>query len=271
MWLQDFGDTFDSFVRNFERSFGSTLRTLKLIKESSVNKGNHHHCQLNLEGSTSDMSYNRGDCMSSPSIHNCHLGVVSHTSTAQDPLNHSEAIEPDEVTDPINLDLDLHRQTNQVICASSNPLGSATNQSMLCTIEKSVMEQTRSNNLKSLELGLTMRKLKLKETQLSLNFDSNNLERSKLAMGMSKASFKAEKFKSQLEDVRFSELLRNCIDCLVAGLFLMVSSLSYGTYVFSYKRITEATASCTPPPKASTFSPSFPASSIVLIPPLNFS
>ncbi|KAF3440450.1 hypothetical protein FNV43_RR18734 [Rhamnella rubrinervis] len=253
----DFGDTFDSFVKNFEKSFGSTLRTLKLIKESSVNKENHHRGQPNLEGFTSDVSYNKADCIcrrgctSSPDSDNHHSEAVFHTNVAQDGLNHSEAIELNEVTDSINLDLALHGQTNQVICFSPNPFRSTTNQSMLSTIEKSVIEQARSNDLKSVELGLTMRRLKMKETQLALNFDSNHLERSKLAMNISKASFKAEKFKSQLEDDRYCELLRKFIDCLVAGLFLMVSSLLYGTYVFSYKRIIEATASCTPSPKES--------------------
>lgn len=158
-----------------------------------------------------------------------------------------------ELTDSVDLDLDLHRQRNQMICVSASPIGSLTNQSMLSTIEKSVMEKTRSNDLKSLELGLTMKRLKLKETQLALNFESNNLERSKLSVGMSKASFKAEKFKTQLEDVRHAELLKKCIDCLVAGLLLMAGSLLYGTYVYSYRKITEATASCIPSPKAITF------------------
>ncbi|KAK8716265.1 hypothetical protein V6N13_043581 [Hibiscus sabdariffa] len=117
---------------------------------------------------------------------------------------------------------------------------------MLSTIEKSVIEQVHSNDLKTLELSLAMRKLKLKEEQLALNFVSNHLERSKLAMGISKASFKAEKFKNQLEDTRHAELLIMCIDFLVAGLFIMSFLLIYGAYVFSYKRITDATSSCNP-------------------------
>ncbi|KAJ9171100.1 hypothetical protein P3X46_019148 [Hevea brasiliensis] len=108
------------------------------------------------------------------------------------------------------------------------------------------MEKACSNDLKTVEIGLTMKKLKLKEAQLALSFDSNHLERSKLAMGRSKASFKAEKFKNQVEDTKHAELLKNCIDCLVAGLFIMSASLLYGAYVFSYQRITDATASCNP-------------------------
>ncbi|KAH7520693.1 hypothetical protein FEM48_Zijuj08G0172300 [Ziziphus jujuba var. spinosa] len=252
----DFGDTFDSFVRNFEKSFGSTLRTLKLINESSVNKGRNHWSQLNLEGSTSDVYHNKGDhicregCTSSHNIGICRSEAVIQTNGVQNQLNHSEAIEQNELTDSVDLDLDQHRQTNQMICVSPSPLGSIINQSMRGTIEKSVMEQTRSNDLKSFELGLTMRKLKLKETELALNFESNNLERSKLSMGMSKASFKAEKFKTQLEDLRHAELLKKCIDCLVAGLLLMAASLLYATYIYSYRKIAEATSSCIPSPKA---------------------
>ena len=70
-------------------------------------------------------------------------------------------------------------------------------------------------------------------------------------MGISKASFKAEKFKNQVEDTRHSELLKKCIDCLVAGLLIMSVALSYGAYVYSYHRISEATAICTPSTQAS--------------------
>lgn len=91
-----------------------------------------------------------------------------------------------------------------------------------------------------------MKKLKVRETQLALNSDLNHLRRSKLAMGMSKASFEVEKFKNQLEDLRHGELNKKCIDCLIAGLLVMCSSLLYGAYVFSYERIAESTASCRP-------------------------
>ncbi|TKY73911.1 CPR-5 protein [Spatholobus suberectus] len=117
---------------------------------------------------------------------------------------------------------------------------------MVSIFEKSMVEQCRSNDLKTLELGLKMKELKLKEDELALNLDSNNLNRSKLAMGESKASFKAEKFKTQLEDTVHDELKKKCIDCLITGLLIMSSSLLYGAYVYSYERITEATESCTP-------------------------
>ncbi|KAL5556468.1 hypothetical protein UlMin_038704 [Ulmus minor] len=252
----DFGNTFDSFVRNFEKSFRSTFKTLKLIKESSMRKGKYHISHLNI-GPSSDAARDVGDlgckrdCASSSNIEGRHSEELSCTHTVVDQLNCSPATEQNEATDCINMDLALHGQANQLTCVSSTPFGS-TNQSMLSTVERSIIEQTRSNDLKTVELSLAMKKIRLKETELSLNFEANQLVRSKLDMGKSKASFKVEKFKTELEDVRHAELLRKCIDCLVAGLIIMVASLSYSAYVYSYKRITEATASCSPSSKAST-------------------
>ncbi|KAJ6849557.1 protein CPR-5 [Iris pallida] len=113
------------------------------------------------------------------------------------------------------------------------------------------MEQTRSNDLKAFEIGLISRKLKLKESQLALNSYSHMLEKIKITMGISKATFKEEKLRNQMLDTRHAELLRRCIDLLVGGLFIMSGFLSYGAYVFSYERITEATTSCSAIPKES--------------------
>lgn len=254
MWQQVFGDKFDCFMRNFEKSFGSTLRTLRLINESRVKKGGPHFSNLNVEGSTSDGTLNKGGCTSNSGIEDFQSERVSQTFETQDRLKAIEEVRENMLTDSSNHELVLHGQINQVACVYPSTYGPAIGQSMLSTIEKSVVEQSRSNDLKTLELSLTMERLKLKETQLALNHDSNHLERSKLAMGISKASFRAEKFKNQLEDTRHTELLRKCIDCLVAGLLIMSVSLLYGAYVFSYKRISEATESCTPSPMASTIS-----------------
>lgn len=252
----DFGDAFDSFVRNFEKSFRSTFRTLKLIQESSINKGKSHLHQLNAEQSTSGMAHDPGDCVfggntSSSGIEVCHSEELIYTNATEDLLSRSAAVEHKELTDSIGMELALHGQTNELSLVSRSPFESVNNRSTLSTMEKSMIEQTRSNDLKTLELSLTMKKLKLKETQLALNFESNDLERSKLAMGVSMASFKAEKFKTQLQDVRHAELLKRCIDCLVAGLFVMAASLFYGAYIFSYQKITEATTSCKPSSKES--------------------
>lgn len=146
-------------------------------------------------------------------------------------------------------ELVLHdkRSEQQLACSSPSNSASSMNQfSMLSTIEKSVMEQTRSNDLKTFEIGLIMKKMQLKERQLELSSNANFLERWKLSMGISKASFKAEKFKTELHDMRQVELLRRCLDFLVGGLVIMLFSLAYGTYVFSHQRLVEATEACSP-------------------------
>ncbi|XVE83231.1 hypothetical protein DITRI_Ditri16bG0071000 [Diplodiscus trichospermus] len=241
-----FGDKFDCFVRNFEKSFGSTLRTLRLINESSKHKEKYLSNHNNVESSTSDDTLCRNRCYrSSFDIKDSHSEVDLPSIATQDLLNTHEEVQENIQTDFLNRELAIHGQVNQLACVNPSQ-GSVVNQSVLSTIEKSVIEQVRSNDLKTLELGLTMRKLKLKEEQLALNSDLNHLERSKLAMGISKVSFKAEKFKNQLEDTRYAELLKKCIDCLVAGLLIMSFFLIYGAYVYSYKRITDATSSCSP-------------------------
>lgn len=151
-----------------------------------------------------------------------------------------------EMEEKVNLtsqQLVLHdkRVEQQLACASpSNQF------SMLSTIEKSVMEQTRSNDLKTFEISLIMKKMQLKERELELHSNANILERWKLSMGISKASFKAEKFKTQLQDSGQVELLKKCLDFLVGGIIIMLSSLAYGTYVYSHRRIVEATKACSP-------------------------
>ncbi|KAK8977956.1 hypothetical protein V6N11_059584 [Hibiscus sabdariffa] len=240
-----FGDKFDCFVRNFEKSFGSTLRTLRLINESSKHKekylsndSNPH----NVESSTSDETTSRRMCYrNSNDTKDSYSDVDLPSVSTRNQLNIHEDVHENIQSGSLNRELAIPGHVNQLVCV--NPK-TDTDLSVISTIEKSVVEQVRSNDLKTLELSLTMRKLKLKEEQLALNSDLNYLERSKLAMGISKASFKAEKFKSQLEDTRHGELLKKCIDFLVAGLLIMSFLLIYGAYVYSYKRITDATSSC---------------------------
>ncbi|KAL1107495.1 hypothetical protein V6Z11_D03G048800 [Gossypium hirsutum] len=233
-----FGDKFDCFARNFEKSFGSTLRTLRLINDSSKHKEKHPSNPNNVE-SSSDETRSRN----SFDIKDSYSDVDRPSVSTQNQLNIHEEVQENIQTGSLNRELVIHGQVNQLACFNPRT-GSVADQSVRSTIEKSVIEQVRSNDLKTLELSLTMRKLKLKEEQLALNFDSNHLERSKLAMGISKASFKAEKFKNELKDTGQAELLKKCIDCLVAGLLIMSFLLMYGAYVYSYKRITDATSSC---------------------------
>ncbi|KAL6338724.1 hypothetical protein AAG906_023873 [Vitis piasezkii] len=219
-----FGDKFDCFVRNFEKSFGSTLRTLRLINESPLNKVGGHLSHFNMQNSGSDLNLpvplNRGDTISSSSISDHHSSMDLHPVATLECLNTLEERQESIQTDSANRELTVHGQiSQQLACVSSSSLGSVMNQST----------QARSNDLKALELSLSMKKMKLKETQLALNSDSYLLERMKFSM----------------EDTKHAELLRKCIDCLVAGLLIMSGSLVYGAYIYSYKRITEATETCT--------------------------
>lgn len=215
-----------------------------MIHESSNNERGHH--SSSLETSTFESTSDGNGCKSISDANGCYSEMEYEAVTSQGvSTRHKEVQEMSSMNNCLNKELVLHGQNNQLVC-SSNASGSTTNPSMLSTMERSLSEQIRANDLKSIELGITIKKLKLKETQLALGHDQNNLQRSKLAMGISKASFQAEKFKTQLEDTRHSELLRKCIDCLVAGIVTMSVSLIYAAYIYSYKKITDATAACTP-------------------------
>ncbi|GAU19727.1 hypothetical protein TSUD_78530 [Trifolium subterraneum] len=240
-----YGDKLDDMARNFEQSFASTLSTLRLIYESSrSNEGNNLNTRK--EFPTCKLTHDKSDCSSDFVIDGGNSKRVLHEKI-QDQSNNCKEVKENFHVDSISHGVTSHRQSNQLVCFPPISSGSGiNNNSMISVSEKSVMEESRSNDLKTLELALAMKKLKLKETQLVLNSDLNHLERSKLAMGMSKASFKVEKFKNQLEDTRHGELIKNCVDCLIAGLLIMSSSLLYGAYVYSYERIAESTASCTP-------------------------
>ncbi|KAF8405944.1 hypothetical protein HHK36_008022 [Tetracentron sinense] len=244
-----FGDRFDCFTRSFEKSFRSTLRTLRLLNEASMSMGDllsNSSIENHSSEVASPTSLNKKECPSSNSgINDCHSEAILPSGN-QEPFRTVEETPENMKMDPMNLELTLHGQINQqMACVFPRRLGSGINPSMmLSTFEKSVMEQARSNDLKTFEIGLVMKRLQLKESQLALNSDSNLLERVKISMGISKASFRNEKFKNQLEDTRHAELLTKCVDCLVAGLLIMSASLVYGAYIYSYQRITEATASC---------------------------
>jgi hypothetical protein len=229
-------------TRNFEQSFDSTLSTLRLIYESSASNEGNKLNNMRLEIPSS--KFIRGDCSRDIAIEDDQPGLLSHA--------HAEIVDQsisrEEVGDNFHMesvtrDIALRGQSNQMVCFAPHSSGALANNPVF---EKSIMEQCRSNDLKTVELGLTMKKMKLKETELALRYDLNDLQRSKLAVDISKTSFKAEKFKTQLEDTRYGELNKKCIDCLIAGLFIMSSSLFYGAYVYNFERINEAAGSCTP-------------------------
>ncbi|KAG7026808.1 Protein CPR-5, partial [Cucurbita argyrosperma subsp. argyrosperma] len=251
-----FGDKLDWFLKKFERSFESTLRTLRSISELSARTGVCFSSKRKEEKIEVDSTLDRKrDVTRSSRLEECRPEECSRTIAPIDQLSSVEVIK-ESISDSLTHELALCKLKSDVTSVAPRAVGSHHNEIALGTFEKSVVEQARSNDLKTVELGLAMRKLRLKETQIALNCDLNNLERSKLAMGISKACFKEEKFKNQLEDTRHSELLRKCIDCLVAGLLIMSMAISYGAYVFSYQKISEATAICTPSTKAS-LAPSF--------------
>lgn len=243
---QVFGNKFSGFANNFEMSFVSTLRTLRLINDSSSQRstgsssGNALRTPSLINESSSQTAMGasplgQGYCMGGSCIIN----------DCEETLQDIEDIQDNLPTDSLNhQEISPCAPINQLACISQSKSGPIIHQSMYNTFEKSVIEQTRSNDLRTLELSLSMKKMKLKEAELALSYDANHLERSKLAMGISKASFKAEKFKTQVKDLGHAELLKRCLDCLVAGLLIMSISLAYGAFVFSYRRISEATASC---------------------------
>ncbi|XP_021736627.1 protein CPR-5-like isoform X1 [Chenopodium quinoa] len=242
-----FGDKFDAFARNFEKSFGSTLSTLRLIKNSSVDvredqvRNDVGDC---ISGETQSISVNNGDRSAKrfDIADGCTI-PVNHSTGAQGRMKTVEEEEDIQSADSRNQDLPLQGHISSQIVIS-NMRNHLSNHSVLSTVEKSVIEQTRANDLKSVEIGLIMRKLQLKETQLALNSDLNSLERCKLSLGISRTSFKAEKFKNQLEETRHSELLKTCVDFLVADLLIMSGCLGYGVYAFSYDNLRQLSRSC---------------------------
>ncbi|ONK78443.1 uncharacterized protein A4U43_C02F18840 [Asparagus officinalis] len=251
-----YGNRFDCFLMNFEKSFTSTLGTLRLINEASVavagRRKRSYQVPLDKHG-------NR--LVEAPSIvgegnNNCNSFLDS--SSCQDAQGNCESpcdVEKFEdipqITTMTN-QIVLHGQVNHELACASHRFGHASfNQSILNTFEKSVVEQTRSNDLKTYEIGLIRRKIQLKESQLAVSSHANVLEKIKISMGISKASFKGEKLRNQMLDTRHADLLRRCIDLMVAGLIIMSCCLGYGTYIYSYQRITEVTSSCSVIPEES--------------------
>ncbi|KAM0006052.1 hypothetical protein Hdeb2414_s0013g00419631 [Helianthus debilis subsp. tardiflorus] len=231
-----FGDKFDSFVSNFERSFQSTLMTLKVINESS---GDRERSYLHGESSSNDFHFNMKENTSTSNLQEqATVGSDEENNVHRYPIYNELAVIDDSISG---------QNSQQLACVPPNRLHSGVSYSQssaLTTFERSVSEQARSNDLKALEISLSIKKMRLKEAQLAVDCDSNVLERFKLSMGISKANFRAEKFKTELQDSRHAQLLKRCVDCLVAGLVIMVACLAYGTYVHSYQRLVEANESC---------------------------
>ncbi|XP_066307831.1 protein CPR-5-like isoform X2 [Miscanthus floridulus] len=160
---------------------------------------------------------------------------------------------PQNPTQEIKQDLSNSVESQLVLCAGgSQQLTRRTHsisspeadQRILNAFERSLKEQTRSNELKEFEISLSMRKLQLKQSQLELNSYSHMLDKIKLSLGFQKASFQTEKFKTQMQDTRHAQIMRTLIDFLVSAVIIMSVCFGYGTYTYSYQRITDITAAC---------------------------
>ncbi|KAJ0242081.1 Protein CPR-5 [Hirschfeldia incana] len=227
-----YGDKLGSFATNFEKSFNSTLKILKLINESTSSPhqldNNNNVASCDLDRSTtdgcSDSELSAKETSSTTSAYEAIQGVTTTTTTSS--------------MNEIVLHEEPQRQLSTVSRSSSAM--------PLTTFEKALEEQSRANDLKSMEIGLTMRKLRLKETELALSYESNNLGKSKLEMNVSKAAFRAEKFKTEQEDTRKAETVHKIMDWLVLSVFTMLATMLYGAYNFSQQRIMEATSICEP-------------------------
>ncbi|KAJ1286822.1 hypothetical protein BS78_03G381700 [Paspalum vaginatum] len=217
-----YGNKFDSFMRNFEKSFSSTLTTLHLVNEMPV--------------------YGQTPIPPCSSKHEDSLSA-SKLSTSG-PQNPTQEIKQD-LLNSAESQLVLYAGGSQQLTRRTHGLSSTeADKRILDTFERSLKEQTRSNELKEFEIGLSMRKLQLKQSQLELNSYSHMLEKIKLSLGFQKASFQGEKFKTQMQDTRHAQILRTLIDFLVTAVIIMSVCFGYGTYIYSYQRITDITAAC---------------------------
>eukprot|EP01018_Ginkgo_biloba_P038941 Gb_37503 [translate_table: standard] len=127
----------------------------------------------------------------------------------------------------------LHVQFQHQLTHDVGP-GPQWQQSICNAFERSVMEQERCNDLRAVDIGLTMKRLQLKEAQMCVESLSNDLRRQKISLNQSKASFKESKLTDQKLNRAYIELSRTCADELVAGLVLMFLALAYGGWKYSF-------------------------------------
>ncbi|KAG8072571.1 hypothetical protein GUJ93_ZPchr0006g42484 [Zizania palustris] len=190
-----YGDKFNFFIKNFEKSFVSTLRTLCLINETPVY--NQDTPQCSHKDGTSDAEIKLSGANSESLVHD----IQENTSFSF-----------------MDNQIILHAGVNQqLVHLPRNKSSPEFDRHILNVFERSLNEQTRSNELKELEIGLNMRKLQLKQSQIALSSYSHMLEKIKITMGFQKASFREDKFRTQMEDTRHAELLKRLIDMLLTA------------------------------------------------------
>ncbi|KAL0718458.1 hypothetical protein Bca4012_067780 [Brassica carinata] len=204
-----YGNKLGSFATNFEKSFNSTLRILKMINESAFQHQLDNN--NNVDRSTID------GCSDSE------LSVKENSS----PTSAHEIV--------------LHEETRQLSCVQRIPAMSLTPFERL-----SIQEKALANDLKREENGLKKTELGLKEMEIALLYDSNILGKSKLEMNVSKRAFDEERFRTEQEEARKTDMITKIMDWLVVSVFNMLASMLYGAYVFSQQRIMEATSICQP-------------------------
>lgn len=220
-----YGNKLGSFATNFEQTFSSTLKILKLTNECANphQSNNNDGGSCNLDRSTidgcSDTELFERETSSATSAYE----VMQGSATATSLMN----------------ELALFEETLQLSCVPPRSSAMA-----LTTDERFLKEQTRANDLKTVEIGLQIRELRCKETALGLKFESNNLGKAALELDVSKAAFRAEKFKTELEDTRKEEMVTRIMDWLLVSVFSMLASMVLGVYNFSIKRIEDATSVC---------------------------
>ncbi|CAD6224407.1 unnamed protein product [Miscanthus lutarioriparius] len=228
-----YGDRFQSFMSNFEKAFGSTLRTIHLINETPVYEQDMAQCSYKDGNSVPEIKLGGADSL--PEIK---LGGADSPSQIRD-------VQTDMPSSSMNNQIVLHAGINhQLVHLTRSRSNPEIDQHILSVFERSLNEQARSNELKELEIGLAMRKLQLSRSQLALSSDSHMLEKIKVRMGFQKASFKEKKFKTEMEDTKHAELFRKLIDMLLTAVVLMSVCFGYGTYIYSYQQITAATSAC---------------------------
>ncbi|XP_037452340.1 protein CPR-5-like [Triticum dicoccoides] len=217
-----YGDRFDSFMGNFEKSFGSTLRTLHLLNEAPA-------CEQDIP----QCSHGDGN------------PVAETKLSGADSIGPIPDVQQNTYLNSMNKQIILHTGVNQQLIQLPRSRSSPEcDQDILNVFERSLNEQVRSNELKELEIGLNMRKLQLKQSHLALSSYSHMLEKIKISMGFQKAAFREEKLKTQMQDTRHAELLKRLIDMLLTAVVFMSACFGYGTYIYSYQRITAVTAAC---------------------------
>ncbi|CAL4885553.1 unnamed protein product [Urochloa decumbens] len=215
-----YGDRFEGFMRNFEKSFGSTLRTLHLINEAPIHEQDMPQC-----------SYKGG-------IPEIRLSGADSQSWIHD-------VQKDTASSSMDNQIILHGGvSHQLVHLTHSRSAPGIDQHVLSVFERSVKEQARSNDLKELEMGLKMRGLQLKKSQLVVSSEANELKKVEIRLGFKKASFKMDKFEAQMEDTKHAELVRKLIDMLLTAVVLMSVCFGYGTYIYSYQRITSVASAC---------------------------